>query len=102
MNRSLGSMKSSSRGASRDFQRSGSRGIHEAKIRSNLQGDVLRKSNDSAPSIVEDLDEVQHEFKGKRPNAKHVQQLFREVTEQRREKKQIPPFVSKYFESQQA
>lgn len=58
MNRSLGSMKSSSRGASRDFQRDGSRGVHEAKIRSNLQGDVLRKSNDSAPSIVEDLDEV--------------------------------------------
>jgi len=99
MNRSLNSMGSSNRGASRDLERANSRGLQEAKIRSNLQSDAIRKSNDSAPSIIENLHEADYHPK---INAKHVRKLFEEISQKRREKKDIPPFVSKYFESQQA
>ena len=88
MNRSLNSMGSSNRGASRDFERANSRGLQEAKIRSNLQADALRKSNDSAPSIMEDMHEADYHPK---INAKHVRKLFEEITQKRREKKDIPP-----------
>lgn len=94
MNKSINSFRSG---------RSGSRG-HERniKVSSKLNSDVRRSTESKEELISEELSENDNMNANKAANIKRQHNRFQEMTEERREMKEIPPFLPRYFESKSA